>query len=125
MFIFAAANKVRTGKLDEERARLPEYFAYLKAHEPRVVAFHEFRNQDGTEVEYVQVHPDAASFENHLKVLAGLPDELSWTQTLEGTTSIRIYGQPTPAIMDILANATGPGVPVTVLPEHLGGFSQH
>jgi hypothetical protein len=50
---------------------------------------------------------------------------LSWSKTLEGSTSFRIYGQPTPAILDMLKKAAGPGVPVTVLPEHLGGFNQH
>ena len=48
----------------------------------------------------------------------------SYTETLEGTTSIRIYGTPSQAILDMLSKAAGSGVPMTVLPEHLGGFTR-
>ena len=50
--------------------------------------------QDGTEVEYVQVHPDTDSFENHMRVVER--SGRSYTETLEGTTNIRIYGTPQP-----------------------------
>ena len=48
----------------------------------------------------------------------------SYTETLEGTTNIRIYGTPSQAILDMLSKAAGSGVPMTVLPEHLGGFTR-
>jgi hypothetical protein len=61
-------------------------------HEPRLIAFLEYLSEDGTEVEYVQIHPGAASFEHHLQVLADA--ETSYQDTLEATTAIRIYGTP-------------------------------
>ena len=48
----------------------------------------------------------------------------SYTETLEGTTNIRIYGTPSQAILEMLSQAAGSGVPMTVLPEHLGGFTR-
>jgi hypothetical protein len=48
----------------------------------------------------------------------------AYTETLEGTTSIRIYGTPSKAILEMLSHAAGSGVPMTVLPEHLGGFTR-
>jgi hypothetical protein len=42
----------------------------------------------------------------------------------EGSTNIRIYGTPSQAILDMLSQAAGSGVPMTVLPEHLGGFTR-
>jgi hypothetical protein len=48
----------------------------------------------------------------------------SYTQTLEGTTSILIYGTPSQAILEMLSQAAGSGVSMTVLPEHLGGFTR-
>jgi hypothetical protein len=122
-FIFVATNKVRDGKLDAEKARVPGWIRFIHDNEPRTIAFHEYVSADGTEVEYVQVHPDAASFEHHLRVLAEKSD-LSYKQTLEGTTSIRMYGEPTPAILEMLNQAAGSGVPITVFPEHLGGFTR-
>ena len=42
----------------------------------------------------------------------------------EGTTNIRIYGTPSHAILEMLSQAAGSGVPMTALPEHLGGFTR-
>jgi hypothetical protein len=58
-----------------------------------------------------------------MRVLADLP-ELSYKETLVGTTNIRIYGRPTDVILDMLKEAAGSGVPVTIFPEHLGGFTR-
>jgi hypothetical protein len=121
-FIFIATDKVREGKLDAEKQPVPGWIDYIATNEPRLLAFHEYVSEDGTEVEYVQVHPDTDSFEYHLEVVAN--SGRAYTETLEGTTSIRIYGTPTPAILEMLGQATGTGVSVTVLPEHLGGFTR-
>jgi hypothetical protein len=74
-------------------------------------------------VEYIQVHPDTDSFEHHIRVLSQL-DAPSYQETLAGTTNVRVYGQPTPVILEMLEQLAGVGVPVTILPEHLGGFSR-
>jgi hypothetical protein len=122
-FIFIAINKVRDGKLAEEKNRVPGWVQFIRDNEPRTIGFHEYRSSDGTEVEYIQIHPDTDSFEHHMRVLAEKSD-LSYKETLEGTTNIRIYGQPTEAILEMLKQAAGSGVPVTILPEHLGGFTR-
>jgi hypothetical protein len=122
-FIFVATNKIREGKLNGERQRAPGWIDFIQSNEPRLIAFHEYLSEDGTEVEYVQVHPDTDSFENHMRLLMGLP-ERSYTETLEGTTNIRIYGTPSKAILEMLNQAAGSGVPITVLPGYLGGFSR-
>jgi hypothetical protein len=122
-FIFVATNKVREGKLEGEKQRVPGWIDFIESNEPRLVAFHEYLSQDGTEVEYVQVHPDTDSFENHMRLLMGLPGR-SYTETLEGTTNIRIYGTPSKAILEMLSQAAGSGVPITILPGYLGGFTR-
>lgn len=122
-FVFIAINKVRAGKLEDEKRRVPGWVRFIQENEPRTIAFNEYRSEDGTEVEYIQVHPDTDSFEHHMRVLAS-QSHLSYKETLEGTTSIRIYGQPTDAILEMLNVAAGAGVPITILPEHLGGFTR-
>ncbi len=57
-------------------------------------------------------------------VVTGPGSGLSYRDTLEGTTNIRIYGQPSAAILEMLKANAGAGVPVTVLPEHFGGFTR-
>jgi hypothetical protein len=48
----------------------------------------------------------------------------TYTEALEGTTSIWNYGTPTATILKMLRQAAGTGVPVTIFPEHLGGFTR-
>jgi hypothetical protein len=122
MFIFVATNSVRPGAVESERRRVPGWVDYIRQHEPRLIAFHEFLSADGSEVEYVQVHPDVASFEYHLGVLEA--SDRSYRETLEATTSIRIYGVPTESILATLRASVGVDVPITIVPTHLGGFTR-
>ena len=55
-FIFIATNKLKEGKLDEERRRVPGLSDFIQENEPRLIAFNEYANQKGTEVKVVQVH---------------------------------------------------------------------
>ena len=121
-FIFVATNKVKEGSLEGEKQRVPGWIEFIASNEPRLIAFHEYLSEDGTEVEYVQVHPDTDSFENHMRVVER--SGRAYTQTLEGTTNIRIYGTPRQAIVEMPSQAAGSGVPMTVLPEHLGGSTR-
>jgi hypothetical protein len=121
-FIFVATNKVREGRLEGEKRRVPGWIDFILSNEPRLIAFHEYLSEDGTEVEYVQVHPDTDSFENHMRAVES--SGRSYTETLEGTTNMRIYGTPGKAILEMLSQAAGSGVPKTVPPEHLGGFTR-
>jgi hypothetical protein len=104
-----------------ERARAPEWADFMEQHEPRLTGFYEYLNDDGTEVEYIQVHPDAASFEHHLDVIATAQE--SYRGTLDAT-AIRIYGTPIEKILTALRRSTGPDVRITVLPNFLGGFTR-
>jgi len=69
-FIFIATNRLKPGKLDEEKARVPSLVDFVEANEPRLIAFNEYANEDGTEVAVVQVHPDADSMAFHMEVVA-------------------------------------------------------
>jgi hypothetical protein len=122
-FIFIATNTIRAGRSADEKRRAPGWIEFIRQHEPRLIAFHEYLSEDGSEAEFVQVHPDVESFEHHMRVLAESSD-LPYTDTLEGTTSIRIYGTPSEAVLEMLARAAGPAVSITVLPEHLAGFTR-
>jgi hypothetical protein len=118
-FILIATSKIRDGKLDDERQRVPGSMRFIADSEPRAIGYHEYCNAEGTEVELIEIHPDAASFEHHMRVA-----EPSFRETLEKTLSIRVYGQPTEHILELLGQAAGADATVTVFPEHLGGFTR-
>ena len=68
-FIFIATNKLKQGKLEDEKRRVPELSDFIEANEPRLIAFNEYADENGSEVAVVQVHPDAESMEFRMDVV--------------------------------------------------------
>jgi hypothetical protein len=122
-FIFIATNRLREGKLPDERRRVPELCEFIEANEPRLIAFNEYASEDGTEVGVVQVHPDAESMEFHIGVVAERAAR-AYAETLDATTNIQVYGTPSDAVLEMLTRQAGAGVPLTVKRYHLGGFTR-
>jgi hypothetical protein len=122
-FIFIATNKLKEGKLEAERSRAADLGSFIEANEPRLLAFHEYVNEEGSEVGVVQVHPDAASMEFHMEVVAERAVR-AYAETLEATTSIQVYGEPSETVLEMLRRQAGTGVPMTVKRVHIGGFTR-
>jgi biotin carboxylase len=122
-FIFIATNRLKPGKLADERSRVPGLVDFVQANEPRLIAFNEYVNEDGTEVAVVQVHPDAESMASHMEVVAERA-AAAYAETVEATTSIQVFGTPTGAVLEVLRRQAGAGVPLSVKPHHLGGFTR-
>src|ERR1700694_5599332 len=112
-FIFIATNRLQERKLEAERARVPGLSDFIEANEPRLLAFNEYANDDGTDVAVVQVHPDTDSFEFHMGVVRERAAQ-AYEETLDATTSIQVFGTPTETILKMLRNAAGSGVQYTV-----------
>jgi hypothetical protein len=122
-FIFIATNRLREGKLAEERERAAELSSFIQASEPQLLAFNEYANEDGTEVGVVQIHPGAASMELHMEVVAERAAR-AYADTLEATTSIQVFREPSEVVLEMLRRQAGAGVPMTVKRHHIGGFSR-
>ena len=122
-FIFIATNRLREGKLTTERERAGELSSFIAAHEPQLLAFNEYANEEGTEVAVVQMHPDAASMELHMELVAERAAR-AYAETLDSTTSIQVFGEPSAAVLEMLERQAGAGVPMTVKRHHLAGFSR-
>jgi hypothetical protein len=120
---FHRHQQAQAGKLDDERKRVPELCDFIMANEPRLIAFNEYASEDGTEVGVVQVHPDAESMEFHMSTVAERAAR-AYADTLEATTSIQVYGEPSEAVLKMLSRQAGAGVPLTVKRHHLGGFTR-
>ena len=122
-FIFIATNRLRDGRFDVEQQRVPALSSFIEAQEPRLIAFHEYVNEERSEVTVVQVHPDAASFEFHLGVVGDRARE-AYAQTLEATASIKVFGTPSETILRMLRQQAGSGIHLNIYPHHLGGFTR-
>ena len=122
-FVFIATNRLKDGMLQEERRRVRGLVDFIEANEPRLIAFNEYANDDGTEVAVVQIHSDADSMASHMEVIAERATA-AYAETLDATTSIQVFGTPSNAILEMLERQAGAGVPLTVKPFHLGGFTR-
>ena len=122
-FIFIATNRLKEGMLEDERERVPGLVEFIQENEPRLLAFNEYGNEEGTEVGVVQVHRDAESMEFHMKTVAEKAAR-AYAETLEATTSIQVYGTPSEAVLQMLSRQAGAGVPLVVKRHHLGGFTR-
>jgi biotin carboxylase len=107
--------------LDEEKARVPGLVDFIEANEPRLLAFNEYANEEGTEVAVVQIHPDADSMASHMEIVAERA-AAAYAETVDATAGIQVFGTPTDAVVEMLRRQAGAGVPLSVKPIHLGGF---
>jgi biotin carboxylase len=122
-FIFIATNRLKPGKLAEKRKRVPGLVEFVSSNEPRLIAFNEYVNDDGTEVAVVQIHPDADSMAFHMEVIAERA-AAAYAETVAATASIQMLGTPSNAVLEMLERQAGAGVPLTVKSFHLGGFTR-
>jgi hypothetical protein len=122
-FIFIATNRLKEGRLEDERQRVPELCRFIEANEPRLIAFNEYVNADGTEVGVVQVHPDVESMVFHLKLVRERAAQ-AYAETMEATTGIQVFGTPNRAVLELLRGQAGAGTGLSVKPDHLGGFTR-
>jgi len=63
-------SEILEGKLPEVETVIKEMAAFVESNEPRPISYNVYLNQDRTRMTVVQVHPDSASMEHHMKVAA-------------------------------------------------------
>jgi hypothetical protein len=120
-FVYIGTNKIKEGKVEEARKMLTEIAELVEKHEPRVVAFNFFLDEPGRTAVCVQVHPDAASMDTHMQVIA---DHLTTAyDVLEETTSEQLYGAGGERMVDEFKQ-WAPNATFTVIPDHLVGFTR-
>src|SRR5439155_11294525 len=91
-FVYVGTIKIKKGKLEEFKKTWPEHVALCETNEPRLIAFHAFLNEEGTEVAIVQVHADSESMKFHMQVIS---EHFEWsTDWLEATVSDQVFGEP-------------------------------
>ena len=122
-FIFIATNRLKPGKLAAERERVPSLVDFVEANEPRLIAFNEYVNDDGTEVAVVQIHPDADSMAFQWSSLASAPPPHTLRRSTQRPAFKCSVRRAVPSLKCWNAKA-GAGVPLTVKSLHLGDFTR-
>jgi hypothetical protein len=123
-FIYIGTNRMKAGMLEAyKRNFMPELLQVVEANEPRILGFHGFADEEGTEIVGVQIHPDANSMLEHMKVVRERIT-MAYGEYLEATTAIQVLGSPNDAMLEMIRRMATPGVSVSVKPVHLGGFTR-
>lgn len=121
-FVYIGTYKIKEGKLDQAKRRLHQLVEVVEENEPRLIAFNVYFDEAGTTVGVVQVHPDPASMETHMKVISDhLSDAFNY---LDAAVSEQVYGTPSDALAVMLRAYADPNALTTFLPVHEAGFTR-
>ena len=124
-FIYVGTLGIKEGKLEEVKRSWQAVVEVVEEHEPQMIAFHAFVNEDGTEMTVIQVHPDAASMDSHLELLRDrLGEQLTRAlgPELFEFRRAEYYGTPSESALEM--DRQLPGLAVDLKPTHLAGFTR-
>lgn len=119
-FIVMSKAGIKPGMAEAYAAWCADMFADVEEQEPRLLAFNQWASEDRTSVVVIQVHPDAESFEYHLKLFG---ERVKETFDLTDLHAVEIYGPPSPFVEQFINHGLQ-GLQVTVHPRHMVGFTR-
>lgn len=126
--IFVSTWKIKEGRLEDSKQFAKEFMEHVKTREPQLIAFNMYFNEDETEMTSIQVHPDAASMDFHLQVLAKVigEDMIEWIDRADflEPKHIEIYGTPSAKLLEADQPFVDAGIPQSVKPLHFAGFTR-
>jgi hypothetical protein len=113
-FIFIGTHTLREGKLQDFKQQWLELLEMVEAKEPRLIAFHAYVNEDGTELTIVQVHMQVVR--DHISE--------AHQSVVEKTERIDIYGNPSDTVLEMIRQVVESEAPLNVKAHHLSGFTR-
>jgi hypothetical protein len=94
----------------------------IERSEPRLIAFHVYFDDEGKTASVVQVHPDSASMETHMQVIA---DHMGPAfEIIDAILSEQYFGPMSESLSETLAQFETPGTAVTKMPAYEAGFTR-
>lgn len=118
--VYLDRSKVAAGRLAELKAAIARLAAFIEDSEPQLMAYNVYFDDDGATMTVVHVHPDAASLDRHLKVVAAKLPAFAGLLEMEG---IEIFGRPSEqALSQLHAKAQLLGTGTVVVHDRHAGF---
>ena len=119
-FIVLSRSRIKPGMAAAYAEWSADMFADVEEQEPRLLAFNQWESEDHTSSVVIQVHPDAESFEYHLKLFG---ERVRETFGYVEVDAVDLYGPPSPFVEQFVNHGIA-GVPVTLHPRHTFGFTR-
>jgi quinol monooxygenase YgiN len=117
--VFISHQRVRPGMLDAVRSAFAEVSAELEADKPGTVVFHAFASEDETELRIVHIFPDASAMDRHM---VGVAERAARAREFMETTAFEVFGRPSAGVAEMMQQAAGGGVSLTLMPDPIGGY---
>ena len=118
--VFISHFAIKEGTLGDLRRLSEEVIESLRRGKPRTVLYLAYLDDEGTQVSFLHAFPDAESMDLHFD---GADERAKAAYQYLEPRGWEIYGRPSDTALGSMREAaTGAGVPLTVLPDHLGGF---
>ena len=112
-------SEIREGRFEEVKAAIRELAEFVDANEPRPIAYNAYLDESSNRLTVLQVHPDSASLEHHMRI-AG-PAFAGFSELIRMRT-MDVYGEPSEELLGLLrqkAQMLG-DIPVGVHARHAG-----
>jgi quinol monooxygenase YgiN len=117
--VFISHNRVKEGKLDDLRQVSREGVKLIEADKLGTLVQLAYVNEDGTEVTFVHLFPNADAMDLHMQ---GASERAKRAYEFIESDRFEIYGTPSHGVMEMMKKIAGSGVVLSVNPQHLGGF---
>lgn len=118
--VYIDRSEVRDGKLEELRESIAELVEFVDTHEPQLISYGFYLDEEAGRMTVVAIHPDSASLEYHMEV--GGPQFRKFTDLIR-LLRIEVYGRPSETVRSALrekALMLGDEDSVVVQPLHAG-----
>lgn len=119
--IFITTHRIKEGKLDEFHRMAEGFVDFVELNAPRMLSLQTYLSDDETEVALVQIHPGAESMEFYLQIAA---DRIHQAFQVVDNLAVQIYGRVGNRTQALLEQVARSGVPVSVKPHGMSGFSR-
>jgi hypothetical protein len=115
--VFISHSRVKEGRLEALKEMTQTTMPVIEAEKPGTVMQHGYLNQEGTEIHFVHIFPDAAAMDAHM---VGVSERSQKAFEFIETQGFEIYGTPSEEVL--LALRRAPGVDLIVKPLSVGGY---
>jgi hypothetical protein len=65
--VYVDTSEIRPGRLTELKAAMADLAAFVESHEPRLIAYHVYFNDEGTRMTVLHIDPDSEALAFHMQ----------------------------------------------------------
>ena len=117
--VLISHNKMKEGKFDAFLKIQQESILLIREQKPDTVVFLAYAREDGGEVSFVHVFPDAEAMDIHFH---GAAERSKKAYEFMQPKSFEIYGTPSDEVLEMMEPTTGSGVTLSINKDYIGGF---